>query len=153
MHGAGSRSGAGLGTLGVGLGRGLKSFRERAEEADQGLAQRRAAGCAGDYVVAGDGVVWVLIVVGGEHRDQDVDGLGSEFRIAGLAARADRRIRADLADGNLHLGGIAGGGDAVEVEVVFRLIDAVEVLRVDESQKFAASVAERGIYLGVCGER
>jgi len=60
-------------------------------------------------------------------------------------------LRSDLADWRLHLGRIALRWNSVEVQVAARLVDAVEILRICKGEKFAFSVTQSLIRLGLCG--
>ena len=110
----------------------LESFRNRTEQRQQCITQRRTAQRSLHYIRARDRVIGILVFVRRKHRHQHIKRLSRYERIPNLPRRIDRRLGSHYADGSLHLTRVRLSQYAVVIQVIEWLVDAIEILCIGE---------------------
>src|SRR5579863_7711755 len=108
MHRASAGGKVRVWTLRVHQRLGLKRFGECPEQLDKSAAKRRATSGSGHYMVAGNRVIRILIVVDREHGNQNIEWL-SRIICSAQPAWIDRWLDSNLADWNLKFSGVGLG--------------------------------------------
>lgn len=131
----------------------LKALWQCAKQLYQSSSQLVAANGAGSHIFAGNGIVRILIVIHGEHRYQNIQGIGRCGRRPPRARGVYRRVYASLADRDLQFVGVGIRLLFVEIQIVSGLFDAIVIFLITESQQLSGAETLRLVPMIFVGQR